>query len=194
MSIKCSVFIATSIDGFISRNDGSIDWLMKANSLVPEGEDGGYKSFISSVDGLVMGRNSFEQVLSFDEWPYGELPVVVLSSDPMDIPKHLQKYVSSSSATPSALVQRLAKKGMKHLYVDGGITIQKFIIENLIDELTITLIPILLGSGRSLFGPQKHDIELELLETKNIGCSIVQLKYRIMNTRRVNNKTRSILG
>ncbi|WP_242602315.1 dihydrofolate reductase family protein [Legionella parisiensis] len=83
---------------------------------------------------------------------------------------------------------------MKHLYVDGGITIQKFIIENLIDELTITLIPILLGSGRSLFGPQKHDIELELLETKNIGCSIVQLKYRIMNTRRVNNKTRSILG
>ncbi|WP_242602314.1 dihydrofolate reductase family protein [Legionella parisiensis] len=110
MSIKCSVFIATSIDGFISRNDGSIDWLMKANSLVPEGEDGGYKSFISSVDGLVMGRNSFEQVLSFDEWPYGELPVVVLSSDPMDIPKHLQKYVSSSSATPSALVQRLAKK------------------------------------------------------------------------------------
>lgn len=194
MPIKCSVFIATSLDGFISRDDGSIDWLMKVNSLVPEGEDGGYKSFISSVDGLVMGRNSFEQVLSFDEWPYGNLPVVVISSNSINIPKHLQKCVSSSSERPSALVQRLAKKGMKHLYIDGGITIQKFIIENLIDELTITVIPILLGSGRSLFGPLKHDIELELLETKNIGCSVVQLKYRIMNVGSLHNKTHTILG
>ncbi|AWN74067.1 dihydrofolate reductase family protein [Legionella anisa] len=194
MSIKCSVFIATSMDGFISRDDGSIDWLMKVNSLVPEGEDGGYKSFISSVDGLIMGRNSFEQVLSFDEWPYGDLPVVVMSSKSINIPKHLQKCVSSSSEAPSALVERLAKKGMKHLYIDGGITIQKFIEEHLINELTITLIPILLGSGRSLFGPLKHDIGLELLETKNIGCSIVQLKYRIMNIRSLNNITHSILG
>ncbi|MGM9453684.1 dihydrofolate reductase family protein [Legionella bozemanae] len=83
---------------------------------------------------------------------------------------------------------------MKHLYIDGGITIQKFIIENLIDELTITVIPILLGSGRSLFGPLQHDIELELLETKNIGCSVVQLKYRIMNVGSLHNKTHTILG
>ncbi|QLZ68763.1 dihydrofolate reductase [Legionella sp. PC1000] len=189
MSIKCSVFIATSMDGFISRDDGSIDWLMKVNSLVPEGEDGGYQSFISSVDGLIMGRNSFEQVLTFDEWPYGDLPVVVMSSRPMNIPKHIQKCVSSSFETPYALVQRLAKKGMKHLYIDGGITIQKFIVENLIDELTITLIPILLGSGRSLFGPLKHDIGLELLETKSIGSSIVQLKYRIMRVGGLDNTT-----
>jgi len=70
MTAKCSVFIATSLDRFISRDDGSIDWLMKANTLVPPGEDGGYKSFISTVDGLIMGRNSYEKVLSFDEWPY----------------------------------------------------------------------------------------------------------------------------
>ncbi|MCE0723476.1 dihydrofolate reductase family protein [Legionella resiliens] len=162
---------------------------MKVNSLVPEGEDGGYQSFISSVDGLIMGRNSFEQVLTFDEWPYGDLPVVVMSSRPMNIPKHIQKCVSSSFETPYALVQRLAKKGMKHLYIDGGITIQKFIVENLIDELTITLIPILLGSGRSLFGPLKHDIGLELLETKSIGSSIVQLKYRIMRVGGLDNTT-----
>lgn len=79
MPTKCSVFIATSLDGFISRDDGSIDWLMQANTLVPPGEDGGYKSFISTVDGLIMGRNSYEKVLSFDEWPYGNLPVVVLN-------------------------------------------------------------------------------------------------------------------
>ncbi|WP_454782573.1 dihydrofolate reductase family protein [Legionella sp. WA2022007384] len=185
MSIKCSVFIATTVDGFIARENGSIDWLNNINSLVPPGEDGGYKSFISTVDGLVMGRNSFEQVLSFDEWPYGDLPVVVMSSNTINIPSHLQKCVSLSAETPSTLVQRLAKKGMKHLYIDGGITIQRFIAENLIDELTITLIPILLGSGRSLFGPVKQDIELELLETKNIGCGIVQLKYCIMPIKNV---------
>ncbi|CAM3088028.1 dihydrofolate reductase and methyltransferase [Legionella steigerwaltii] len=183
MSIKCSVFIATSVDGFISRNDGSIDWLMKVNSLVPEGEDGGYKSFISTVDGLIMGRHSFEQVLSFDEWPYGTLPVIVMCSKAVSIPQHLQNYVSFSSESPTTLVQRLTKKGMKHLYIDGGITIQKFIAEHLINELTITLIPVLLGSGRSLFGPLKNDLELELLHTKNIGCGIVQLKYRLLNTR-----------
>ncbi|WP_392537401.1 dihydrofolate reductase family protein [Legionella sp. 227] len=191
MSIKCSVFIATSVDGFISRHDGSIDWLMKVNSLVPEGEDGGYKSFIASVDGLIMGRHSFEQVLSFDEWPYGTLPVIVMSSKGVNIPKHLQNYVSSSSESPTALVQRLANQGMKHLYIDGGITIQKFIAEHLIDELTITLIPVLLGSGRSLFGPLKEDVELELLETKNIGCGIVQLKYCIHSTNTLHNKTYS---
>lgn len=111
MSLKCSVFIATSVDGFISRDDGSIDWLMKANSMVPEGEDGGYKAFISTVDGLIMGRHSFEQVLSFDEWPYGTLPVTVMSSKTVDIPEHLQKHVSSSSETPLALVKRLEKRG-----------------------------------------------------------------------------------
>ncbi|KTD03472.1 dihydrofolate reductase family protein [Fluoribacter gormanii] len=180
MPIKCSVFIATTVDGFIAREDGCIDWLISFNTLVPSGEDGGYKSFISTVDGLVMGRNSYEQVLSFDEWPYGDLPVVVMTSKALIIPEHLQKCVSLSAETPSTLVQRLAKKGMKHLYIDGGITIQRFITEQLIDELTITLIPILLGSGRSLFGPLKQDIDLELLDTKNIGYGIVQLKYRIM--------------
>ena len=191
MSIKCSVFIATSVDGFIARNDGSIDWLMKVNSIVPEGEDGGYKAFISTVDGLVMGRHSFEQVLSFAEWPYGTLPVIVMNSTAINIPQHLQNYVTSSSETPTALVQRLVKKGMKHLYIDGGITIQKFIAERLINELTITLIPVLLGSGRSLFGPLKNDVELELLDIKNIGCGIVQLKYRLPGPNYLHNKMHS---
>ncbi|CAM2886416.1 S-adenosyl-L-methionine-dependent methyltransferases [Legionella anisa] len=106
MFAKCSVFIATSLDGFISREDGSIDWLTKANELVPSGEDGGYKEFISTVDGLIMGRHSFEKVLSFDPWPYDELPAVVMSSKPIEIPAHL-KHVSASSETPIKLVQRL---------------------------------------------------------------------------------------
>ncbi len=179
MSAKCSVFIATSLDGYISRDDGSIDWLMKANNLVLPGEDGGYKSFISTIDILVMGRHSYEKVLSFDEWPYGDLPVVVMSSQAIIIPERLQTYVSISAETPIDLVKRLSKQGAKHLYIDGGITIQNFLANNLVNEMIITLMPVLLGGGRSLFGPLKNDIELHHVKTQVLGGGFVQIKYRI---------------
>ena len=179
MPAKCSVFIATSLDGYISRDDGSIDWLMKANTLAPPGEDGGYKLFISTVDGLVMGRKSYEKVLSFNEWPYGDLPVVVMSSETVLIPERLQTCVSVSSETPIDLVQRLSKQGAKHLYIDGGVTIQGFLISNLINEITITLVPVLLGSGRSLFGSLNNDIELHHVKTRALDGGFVQIKYRI---------------
>jgi dihydrofolate reductase len=179
MSVKCSAFIATSLDGFISREDGSIDWLMKANTLAPPGEDCGYKSFISTVDGLVMGRHSYEKVLSFDEWPYGDLPVVVMSSQTITIPEQLRTCISTSAETPIALVQRLSKQGYKHLYIDGGVTIQRFLANNLVNEMTITLIPVLLGSGRSLFGSLKNDIELHHVGTRTFDGGFVQMKYRI---------------
>ena len=179
MPIKCSVFIATSLDGFISREDGSIDWLMKANTLAPASEDGGYKSFISTVDSLVMGRHSFEKVLSFDAWPYGNLPVIVMSSQAVIIPENLRHCVSISSETPIELVDRLSKEGAKHLYIDGGVTIQRFLASNLIDELTITIIPVLLGSGRSLFGKLKSDIELHHVETRTFEGGFVQIKYQV---------------
>lgn len=179
MLAKCSVFIATSLDGFIAREDGSIDWLIKANELAPPGEDGGYKAFISTVDGLVMGRHSFEKVLSFDTWPYGDLPVSVLSSFALEIPDHLKNHVSISNETPDALVRRLTNEGFKHLYIDGGITIQKFITCKLIREITVTFVPVLLGSGRSLFGTLAHDIELNLIATHALGGGFVQIKYTI---------------
>lgn len=179
MLAKCSVFIATSLDGFIAREDGSIDWLMKANQLAPPGEDGGYKSFIATIDGLVMGRYSFEKVLSFESWPYGDLPVVVMSNQLLEIPDHLKNVVSVSSETPLELVKRLTNEGLKHLYIDGGITIQKFIVSNLINELTITFVPVLLGSGRSLFGALARDIELEQIALNSFGGGFVQIKYRI---------------
>ncbi len=178
---KCSVFIATSLDGFIARNDGSIDWLMEANNLVPEGEDGGYKEFIASVDVLVMGRHSFEKVLSFEAWPYGSLPVVVMSSQTLEIPSHLKETVEVTAESSIELVKRLSNKGFKHLYVDGGITIQNFMARNLINELTITLVPVLLGTGRKLFGSLAHDIPLLHIETKCLGGGFVQLKYQIIS-------------
>jgi dihydrofolate reductase len=176
---KCSVFIATSLDGFISRADGSIDWLNEANDLVPKGEDIGYEHFISGVDALVMGRNTFEQVLSFGEWPYGTTPVVVLSKQLDSLPDTLPPTVSLTDEEPQALVQRLSSEGLTHLYIDGGLTIQSFIVANLIDEITITIIPILLGEGKPLFGPQPTDVKLELLESKFFEFGFVQSKYRI---------------
>jgi dihydrofolate reductase len=178
MLAKCSVFIATSLDGFIAREDGSIDWLMKANSFAEPGEDCGYKSFMSTVDALIMGRHSYEKVLTFDPWPY-EVPVIVMSSKKIAIPINLQGRVSSTLEAPLDLVSRLTKQGLGHLYIDGGVTIQSFLNQQLIKELTITLIPVLLGRGRSLFGPLGKDIELKLKGTSSYPGNFVQLKYQI---------------
>ena len=176
--VKCSVFIAMSLDGYIAREDGSIDWLMKANELVPKGEDGGYQAFISTVDTIVMGRRSFEKVVTFDSWPYS-IPVIVLSQHGIDISHALQNTVSLSAEDPKSLVDRLSAQGVKHLYVDGGITIQRFLTAGLIEDMIITVIPVLLGKGRRLFGSLPSDIELKLLETQAIGRGLVQMRYHV---------------
>jgi dihydrofolate reductase len=177
---KCSVFIATSLDGFISRPDGSIDWLNQANTVVPPGEDCGYARFMTTVDGLVMGRNTFEQVLTFGQWPYGALPVVVLSRRLGALPAGVPGSVSISAEPPARLVERLSARELNHLYVDGGLAIQSFLAAGLIDEITITLIPVLLGRGKPLFGPSAADVQLELLSSKAYDFSFVQNKYRVI--------------
>ncbi len=179
MNIRASVFIATSLDGFISRKDGSIDWLDEANALVPAGEDCGYKAFADSVDVLVMGRNTFERVLTFDPWPYGDKRVVVMSSRGVEIHADLTKTVSYSAEAPDVLMRRLESEGARHLYVDGGITIQRFLAAGLINEITITLIPVLLGEGRPLFGPLEKDVRLKLMGAKNYEFGFVQVRYGV---------------
>ena len=180
MSLKSSVFIATSLDGFIARTDGELDWLDAANSIVPEGEDCGYHAFIESIDVLIMGRKTYEKVLSFGEWPYGSQSVIVLSSRIVKIPDKLTQTVSHSSESPKELYERLSKEGAKRLYIDGGITIQRFLAEGLIDDLTITVIPIILGSGISLFGDLKKDIPLKHIATKTYHFGFVQLFYEVV--------------
>ena len=180
MIAKTSVFIATSLDGFISRLDGSIDWLDRANSLVPKSEDCGYAEFMASIDVLVMGRNTFELALTFGEWPYQATPVVVLSHRALDIPDTIATSVSLSQESPSALVTRLSGQGAKHLYIDGGKTIQSFLRAGLIDELTITIIPVLIGTGRPLFGSVPYDVQLAHLSTKAYDFGFVQHRYRVV--------------
>ena len=152
MTAICSVFIA--------RSDGDINWLNEANSGVPEGEDCGYKAFMSTVDTLVMGRNTFEQVLTFGEWPYGSTPVVVMSRRGIALPDDIPHSVSVSNESPDDLISRLSAQGAQNLYIDGGLTIQSFLAAQLVDDFTITVIPILLGSGKPLFGPLADDVPL----------------------------------
>lgn len=181
MSTQVSVFIATSLDGFIARPDGSIDWLNDANSVVPNSEDCGYNEFINSIDVIVMGRNTFELALTFDVWPYEGKRVVVLSSKPLVLPVRLANSVSASSKSPDALYKRLSLEGAQHLYVDGGITIQRFLAAGLIDDITLTLIPVLLGQGRTLFGPLETDIPLVHVATKTFEFGFVQIVYRVIH-------------
>jgi dihydrofolate reductase len=181
VSIKASVFIATSLDGFIARANGDLDWLTGAESGATE-QDYGYQEFINTVDTIVLGRNTFELVLTFDTWPYSGKKVVVLSSKPNAIPPHLTDYVEWLSLPPQHLVERLTAQGATHLYVDGGKTIQGFLNAGLIDELTITRVPVLIGTGVPLFGPLNRDIRLTHIATRQFENGFVQSNYRVAET------------
>ena len=179
MSLKVSAYFAASLDGYIARQNGSINWLNEASANIPKGEDCGYKAFMDSVDVLVMGRKTFEQVLTFGEWSYGEKPVVVLSSMPISIPSSLPISVSNSSEAPRSLCARLESNGAEHIYVDGGATIQGFLAEDLVDEIVVTVIPIVLGSGISPFGELEQDLKLVQLGANVYEFGFVQIKYLV---------------
>jgi len=180
MSVKVSVYIATSLDGFIARRDGALDWLDEANTTVPDGEDCGFSAFIDSVDVLIMGRKTYEKVLSFGlAWPYGRTPVVVLSHNPIAFPSNVPDTVTHSSEPARDLVERLYDAGIEHVYVDGGSTIQGFLSEGLIDEITLTVIPVILGDGIPLFGSVERDIKLTHIRTTTYDFGFVQTTYTV---------------
>lgn len=179
--MKISVYIATSVDSFIARENGDIDWLHNSgHGEVEQGDDFGYEAFMSSVDALVMGRNTYEKVLSFGgEWPYGEKPVFVLTTQGITIPEKISKTVASLSGSPREIVRKLKEFGHRHIYLDGGVTIQKFLETGLVDELIITKIPILIGSGIPLFGPLSKDVKLKHIETQSYQNGFVQNRYEV---------------
>lgn len=174
--MKASVYIATSLDGFIARPDGSIDWLGEPSD---DGEDYGYQKFIDAVDFLVMGRNTYEKVLSFGQWPYVK-PVVVLTSRSLDIPSDIASKVETISGLPSEVVDELSRRGAKHLYIDGGKTVQSFLKAGLIQRIIITRIPVLLGEGIPLFGPLDGDIRLRHVDTQSFADGNVQCEYEVV--------------
>jgi dihydrofolate reductase len=173
--MKTSVFIATSLDGFIAREDGALDWLPPGG-----GEDHGYTAFIATVDAVVMGRHTYETVLTFDAWPFAAgLPVIVLTTRPLDRPPPRGATVEIMTGPPRDIVARLAERGMQHLYVDGGITVQRFLSAGLIQHFTLTRIPVLLGRGIPLFGPIASDIRFEHIATQSYAGGMVTSQYLI---------------
>jgi dihydrofolate reductase len=175
--MRCSVFIATSLDGFIAREDGSLDWLPPGG-----GEEHGYTEFMSGIDVVVMGRMTYETVLGFDAWPYIGTRVVVLSNRPLASATPEGAVFETMSGAPADIVSRLAGRGLRHAYVDGGITVQRFLAAGLIQRLTITRIPVLLGRGIPLFGAVPRDIRLDHVATRSYEGGMVQSEYTIVSS------------
>lgn len=171
------IFMATSLDGFIARRDHTLDWLIAHTDTE---EDHGYEAFMDTVDGVVMGRATFKTVLGLGNWPYAK-PVIVASSSlaEADIPPELASKVKLTQLAPRQLMQSLSDAGWSRVYVDGGRLAQSFLRAGLISDITLTLIPVLLGDGRSLFGETEDDIALELQEAKSFPTGLVQLHYRV---------------
>lgn len=180
---RCSVFIACSLDGYIADAGGGIGWLEDFNRRVPAGEDCGYGAFFAGIDGLVMGRNTYETARAFTAWPYGETPVFVLTHRPLATPTAPAARVEPCAATAAALVNRLGAAGFKHLYIDGGDVIRQFLAAGLIDTLTLSRVPVLLGGGRPLFGALAAPLPLELLDSRQYPGGLVQQRYRVLGAR-----------
>jgi dihydrofolate reductase len=161
-SVKASVFIGVSVDGFIARLNGDLDFLPADG-----GEPHGYNEFMATIDTVVIGRKTFETVLSLPEWPYGGKRVVVLSNHAIDL-------------SLVEIVTKLATEGARHLYVDGGITIQSFLRDCLIQRIIITRVPVLIGSGIPLFGPLERDIRLRHVATQYYASGLVKTEYQIL--------------
>jgi dihydrofolate reductase len=172
--MKLSVFVGTSLDGFIARRSGEYDFLPADG-----GEPHGYDEFMASVDTVLIGRNTFEVVLRLPAWPYSGKRVVVLSNRPLNRSKAAGP-TEQMSGDPSQIAAQLAASGAKHVYVDGGITVQKFLRAGLIQQITITRVPVLIGDGIPLFGALARDVQLRHLGTRQYKSGLVTSEYEVL--------------
>ena len=172
--MRLSVFCGVSVDGFLARPDDALDFLDAGGQ-----EPHGFEEFYGSVDVVVIGRKTFEVVRKFGEWSYGKKPVIVLSSRSIDFSGVKDGVVEQMSGEPAEIVKQLKSRGFKHAYIDGGVTIQRFIAAGCIERLVITRVPILIGAGIPLFGPLPRDITLRHIETRCYKGGLVQSEYEI---------------
>ena len=171
-----SVFVGASVDGYIARLNGALDF------LPPDGgEPHGYNEFIATVDAIVIGRKTFETVLGFPEWPYGDKRVIVLSSRPLNFSSVRGGVVEQMAGSPAEIVARLAARGFSHLYIDGGVTVQGFLRAGQIQRLIITRVPVLIGEGIPLFGSLLHDIKLRHIQTQHYASGLVKTEYEVIS-------------
>jgi dihydrofolate reductase len=164
-----------SVDGFLARPDDGLDFLHTG-----EQEPHGFKEFLTSVDVVVIGRRTFEVVLKLGHLElYGNKPVIVLSSRPLDFSSVKGGVVEKMSGEATEIVKQLKSRGFKHAYIDGGITIQRFLAAGCIDRLVITRVPVVIGAGIPLFGPVPRDIYLRHVATRSYNGGLVQSEYEI---------------
>jgi dihydrofolate reductase len=173
-TMTVSVFIGTSVDGFIARPNGEFDFLPEGG-----GEPHGYDEFMAGVDVLVIGRKTFETVRALPVWPYGDKRVVVLSSRPVDLSGVRGGVVEQMAGPPAEILSNLAASGAHHIYVDGGITIQGFLRAGLIQRLIITRVPVLIGDGIPLFGTLPRDVRLRHVATQHFPSGLVKSEYHV---------------
>ena len=169
--MTASVFIATSVDGFIARADGGLDWLPPGG-----GEEHGYEAFMATVDALVIGRKTYETVLAFDTWPYGDKPVFVLSTRPL-APAPAGAVVERMSGPPAEIAAQLAARGVRHIYVDGGITIQRFLQAGLSSDSSSPGFQCSSVRAFRSSAPSKRDITLRHVATRQYPSGMVQSEY-----------------
>ncbi|MEZ4452676.1 MAG: dihydrofolate reductase family protein [Nannocystaceae bacterium] len=169
---RVSVFLAQSLDGYIARPDGGLDWL---EAVQRPGEDYGFAEFFAGVDALMIGRNTYDVVLGFDPWPYADKRCVVLTRRPPP-PRHGEVF---RAGEPAALLDALARDGVRHVYVDGGAVIQRFLAADLVDALTLSILPVILGDGIALFArTPAPERPLELVDARSWPAGLAQLRYR----------------
>lgn len=173
MAARFSVFIALSVDGYIARKDGGLDWLGRVE--MPN-EDYGYAEFMGSVDTLVMGRGTYDTVLGFGDWPYDGKRVIVVTNRAGDA-KHGERFFSGDVRQ---LAAELSADGAQRVYVDGGNLIRQFLAANLLHDLTLSLIPVVLGDGLPLFGDGASEQGLKLVSSKSYGSGLVQVRYEVI--------------
>ena len=190
--MKCSVFIAPSVDGYIAANDGTVQWLESAGTPLSEKDkesdlikqfNNAFSTFIQSVDCMIMGRKLMEVLSSFnltpEQWPYLDTKVIVLSNTLKEAPENLKDKVEIYSGKILDLMTKLENEGYKHAYIDGGTTITTFLELELIDEITLTQAPVLLGSGVPLFGKLSKQIQLEDAKATAFPNNFIEIKYKV---------------
>ena len=171
---KISIYIATSIDGYIARKDGGLDWLDMSHG---GDEDYGFQKLLNSIDALILGRNTYEVVSRFDEWPYKGKRVIVLSNTLKEVRKEAELFCGQLTELASIL----HSEGIKNVWVDGGITVSKFLEAGLVDDITISIIAVVLGSGIPLFSTMNREHKCRLISTQSYPSGLVQLKYEVVN-------------
>ncbi|QYO76047.1 dihydrofolate reductase family protein [Devosia salina] len=174
---KGHVFIGASVDGFIARQGGDISWLTQFSNL---GEDHGYDAHMARVDGIIMGRGTFEAVKDIEPWFY-EKTVLVLSRTlaSSDVPRSLRSRVEIVNASPNEAMMIAEERGWRGVYIDGGAVIQSFLRAGLIEDMIISRVPVLIGQGLPLFGALDADVGLEHLGTTIFPSGLVQSHYRV---------------